>query len=258
MEIKLAKVAVIESELQEHLKKQLRFLERSCKLFDEGEEDEAARIATVLRVLFHDTANKSSISLTRHLSLQDMSLLDTSGTLLAGNMIFDTPLVAIGHGAPGGPKHFAPFESYSVRARWIPCKSWWQQLVFRHQSVIKFSRSRLVTVTANQFGGTHVDASIDADFNDIVKGRLGMTALENGQTILMNDVAAVTLRQIGHEVLRSFLPEYVAPERKLDFGMITMGVAVSKQSTLEPPVGRNELCPCESGIKYKKCHGRPV
>jgi preprotein translocase subunit SecA len=23
-----------------------------------------------------------------------------------------------------------------------------------------------------------------------------------------------------------------------------------------PKVGRNELCPCGSGKKYKKCHGR--
>lgn len=25
-----------------------------------------------------------------------------------------------------------------------------------------------------------------------------------------------------------------------------------------PVVGRNELCPCGSGLKYKKCHGKVV
>jgi hypothetical protein len=23
-------------------------------------------------------------------------------------------------------------------------------------------------------------------------------------------------------------------------------------------IGRNDLCPCKSGLKYKKCHGDPV
>jgi uncharacterized protein YecA (UPF0149 family) len=27
-------------------------------------------------------------------------------------------------------------------------------------------------------------------------------------------------------------------------------------NTKVPKVGRNELCPCGSGKKYKKCHGR--
>jgi preprotein translocase subunit SecA len=37
----------------------------------------------------------------------------------------------------------------------------------------------------------------------------------------------------------------------------TGGEANSKPQTVNKPakVGRNELCPCGSGKKYKKCHG---
>ncbi len=49
-----------------HLKKQLGFLQRSCNSYDEGFHDEAIRIATVLRVLIHNT--RSSTSLLKHLN----------------------------------------------------------------------------------------------------------------------------------------------------------------------------------------------
>lgn len=44
------------------------FLKRSCWLFDQGHEDEALRIATSLRVLFHDT--DASTSLLTHLGMK--------------------------------------------------------------------------------------------------------------------------------------------------------------------------------------------
>lgn len=254
-EVVLARVPVGQDELRQHLDRQLRFLERSCLLFDQGDEDEAVRIAQVLRVLFRDTARQ--VSLTRHLGLQAMRMLDTSGALVAVNLLLDTPLVATGFGRARSARHFAPLDD-CMKMRWMPFVNWWQQLVFRHQSGIRFSRSRLVCVTADQFGGAHVDTKLDAEFNDIQKGKLGMVKMENGQQVPLNDVAGVTLRQIGHEVLRSFLPHYSPADRILEFETMLTGVAVSTQSTLGAPVGRNELCPCESGLKFKKCHGSPI
>ena len=48
-----------------HLAKQLRFLERSCKSYDAGFTDEAVRIATVIRVIIHQTG--TSTPLLKHL-----------------------------------------------------------------------------------------------------------------------------------------------------------------------------------------------
>jgi preprotein translocase subunit SecA len=49
-----------------------------------------------------------------------------------------------------------------------------------------------------------------------------------------------------------------APQRQL---LVSHGGAVTSQPKSPAPrrgmpkVGRNELCPCGSGKKYKKCHG---
>jgi hypothetical protein len=54
---------------KDQLTKQLGFLRRSCESYDQGYKDEAIRIATVLRVLFHDTGR--STSLLTHLKAKD-------------------------------------------------------------------------------------------------------------------------------------------------------------------------------------------
>lgn len=59
-----------------HLSKQLGFLGRSCEAYDAGYIDEAVRIATVIRVLVHDT-NRSN-SLLKHLGATTINLLSTT------------------------------------------------------------------------------------------------------------------------------------------------------------------------------------
>jgi preprotein translocase subunit SecA len=35
----------------------------------------------------------------------------------------------------------------------------------------------------------------------------------------------------------------------------TGGAALKRQASADGKVGRNELCPCGSGKKFKRCHG---
>ena len=48
-------------DLAELLREQIGFIERSAAAFDEGHEEEAKRIAVVLRVLLHDTPQSTSL-----------------------------------------------------------------------------------------------------------------------------------------------------------------------------------------------------
>lgn len=50
----------VDARLDEKLREQLSFLDRSAKAFDEGHEEEGIRLATVMRVLFHDTFNQKT------------------------------------------------------------------------------------------------------------------------------------------------------------------------------------------------------
>lgn len=54
--------------LEAQLHRQFKYLANSAILFDEGDHDEATRLATTLRVLLHDTAQ--STSLLTHLGLK--------------------------------------------------------------------------------------------------------------------------------------------------------------------------------------------
>jgi hypothetical protein len=64
-------------DLVEKLRQQLGFLDRSAALFDQGHEDEAIRLAQLMRVLLHDTS--ASHSLLGQLGVKEtLSYLDTS------------------------------------------------------------------------------------------------------------------------------------------------------------------------------------
>jgi hypothetical protein len=65
----------MEPDFKAHLFRQLGFLWRSCQAYDEGYIDEAVRIATVIRVLIHDT--QASTSLLKHLDAENILLSST-------------------------------------------------------------------------------------------------------------------------------------------------------------------------------------
>lgn len=48
-------------ELQEHWDDQIRFIQKSIEEFDRGDEKEAQRLATHLRILFHETNFSKSL-----------------------------------------------------------------------------------------------------------------------------------------------------------------------------------------------------
>ena len=51
----MTKYKLSKQELQDHWDDQIRFIQKSIKEFDRGDEKEAQRLATHLRVLFHET-----------------------------------------------------------------------------------------------------------------------------------------------------------------------------------------------------------
>ncbi len=51
----MTKYKLSKQELQEPWDDQIRFIQKSIKEFDRGDEKEAQRLATHLRVLFHET-----------------------------------------------------------------------------------------------------------------------------------------------------------------------------------------------------------
>lgn len=75
----ILRTAVMSIDFKAHLSRQLTFLWRSCEAYDEGHTDEAVRIASVIRVLIHDTPK--STSLLNHLGALGISLSSTVSSL---------------------------------------------------------------------------------------------------------------------------------------------------------------------------------
>lgn len=70
------------------------------------------------------------------------------------------------------------------------------------------------------------------------------------------------ISQIAHEVLRSLSPNMPLTKPKVTGALVAdFSVTVEERPPLDTAkfakVGRNDPCPCGSGKKYKRCHGRP-
>ena len=136
----------------------------------------------------------------------------------------------------------------------------------------EFSRRDIVLSLANKEGGAHVDHTIDEAYNNLRRNNAQgwMTVDGAGRETPAEDNVPATMRQIAYEILRTLDSNYRcnAP-RDSEAGIIIRDMSVVSGN--KPPemgfpnltksrpvvagrkIGRNDLCPCGSGKKYKKC-----
>lgn len=247
----MSRISRTKKELDEQLDRQLGFLKRSAASFDEGFKDEAIRMATSVRVIVHQT--RTSHSLLEQLSLLDHRFVDTSAPLVPGNSVGEMPLIQTGIGGNSGTQFFAPMND-TLRKKYILFPNWWNQIVFQKEGSHVFSRKRLVLTVSNQDGGAHVDPALDAEYKSIQENSFDVRFGKGIELHSPNDPTRETMRQITHEVITSLDLNYVPEQAEKSFGITSFGSAVTKGSLLPKDPKRNELCPCGSGLKFKKCH----
>lgn len=255
-----------EEELKAHLEEQISFLRASADAYDSGFEGEAKRIAVAIRVLMHDTRN--STSLLGQLGLKSSQFLDTSLPTSPGNMTSHSGLIVTAMGS-GGAKYYAFLDDGIEQPTLRDFDEWWNAPVFIESQKRNVSRKELVLAVANQDGGAHVDPALDRKYADLSRGNsLGWNFSDGSREEAMGGPEKAALRQVCHEVLKTLLAGYekqpVYPPETMIFGGMTMQVVDSPISPIETPrpkpqkVGRNERCPCGSGVKYKRCCGALV
>jgi len=250
------KIPQTSERLRDHLKEQVSFLCRSASSFDTGYEDEAKRLAHILRVLLHDTS-------------QSHSLLEQLG-YLKRLMFRDTAIPGFEpnhHGPVDGltrlvvnqesAKPTSPLDDLSSAFgnRLRRFQVWWTQPVIRDNNDTIFTRRSLILNVANKDGGSHVDPELDAEYTALtVDNSMGWWTREGNSESAMPAPHLPSVRQIAHEVLSSLAHahpeafaecECLARYRKVDFATIPL-------EACNP--GRNDPCPCGSGRKFKKCH----
>lgn len=202
-----------EDELRKALKQQIKFLENSCKAFDVGDESEALRIATVLRVLLHDTPK--SASLLKLLGLKDtIEFIDSAEPIdpVQTTSKHDGRTVFAVSGMPGlfaitftreGSKLVPRLDSGMYARGAVTFDEWWNDGCIPGHGKARHSRSWLIKQMANKEGGAHVDPEITIGYAELKTSTMGMTVNSNGIVGFINSPADVSVRQVAWEVLKS-------------------------------------------------------
>lgn len=267
------------AELNELLQEQLGFLQSSAEAFDQGVKAEAKRLATTIRVLLHDT--ESSRSLLTHLQAKGVLFIDTAFPDPAGNRLNHSGLISTVLKTDGA--EFSPHLDTAPFTTSKPFELWWKdEPVFRDGNGVVLSRRDLVLKSANQDGGAHVDkVGLSEAFAGLKDG--SSVGIRRGQDGRADEnipgAESAAIRQIAHEVLKTLVPGYSKQAVKAEGDQVrVLGMSMTfsddapqfvkeamqrERHRQQPPlnpygrVGRNEPCPCGSGQKFKRCHGRP-
>lgn len=192
-------------ELQKQLKRQLKFLEKSSMEYDNGNFEEALRIAVSLRVLFHDTISSTSIfnyleqkdkiyipSTLKSIEEQEKYFLQQLNMKIT---TFDPPIMMVdGERKP-------PFGSWNIN-KLLPVESWWNEKILRINDA-EYSRKDIVCLSANQDGGAHLDLKIKPKTKLLKKGtgRVKYKVGGSGAEKQLEDNHFLFLRQFAYEVL---------------------------------------------------------
>lgn len=253
-------VPISSDELQNHLNEQISFLESSAELFDAGREEEAKRLAVTIRTLVHDTNNSHSL-------LEQMGkkheFYDSSLDLDPKNILPQGTLISLIHGL-GKSRYVPNLDNFSPEiVKMVEFDSWWNKHVFVDKQCKKLSRKDLILIAANQDGGAHVDPSLDETYAHLSRNGLDLIVSHGAGLKRLDKLERVAIRQIAHEVLKTLKPGY---KKKLEYqaGELCLNVKITDgaedKNDGESPerkrkIGRNEPCPCGSGLKFKKCCG---
>jgi hypothetical protein len=233
------KVPQSRDELDNHLSEQLRFLRSSAAAFDGGNLAEAKRLASTLRLLLHDTPKTESLF--NHLGLKGLAFVDGGEVPNPRNLLPTAGLtcVRVGQDFQYLPNYVMLGPSFRSLRTFV---DWWRRAVIVDNERQEMSREDLVLAMANTDGGAHVDRSIDRTYARLSRqNSVGWTQVGPKGDVPMLGIEFASVRQIAWEVeetLRVRRPAPLPPE-------------------LLRNVGRNDPCPCHSGVKFKKCHGRP-
>jgi hypothetical protein len=187
------------------LDKQLGFIDRSCRAFDDGHVDEAIRIATAVRVLLHDKGRNVSIlsHLAAKATVELLSSVDGKRPNEPPGMtpVFELPLGGMrvwSNGITSYRSTLADGREFSH----VSVALWCKQTAWR-TGRSALTRLDLILAAADKDGGAHVDAEDLAEYASLKRDPFG------GFLLLMNPDESSKqmhlrfLRAIGDEILHS-------------------------------------------------------
>ena len=191
---------VTQKELLEQWNRQVHFIERSVKAFDQGDEAEALRIALAFRILFHET-NKSH-SLLKQLRRDESYLFYSNmGLYSPGNLLSSWGLLTL-QVSEEGPK-WLPGLNRQPNERFFLMQfyDWWNEIIFDDKRHC-LTRADIVRHIADTDGGAHVDGYLNESYAALTKNNsLGVEDYCGRQP--RNNPAYQSMRVLAEEFLIS-------------------------------------------------------
>lgn len=216
-------------------------------------------MSSAIQTLCH--THGQSIGLLNQLGKDGQGFLDSSVEWDPFNKHAHSTLISI-VASPDGPGWLAELDG---RPMWfVDFAQWWTSPVLSDgfDKGNSMSRRDLVGIMRNQDGGGHVDPMIDAAYAEMRTSVNWTDNSTNKQTT--KDAEYHVIRQIGHELLKSLLPEYRKKTAFSKDATLVRGINFREQGrpepldrgpdyTLTPPT---IVCGCKSGKLFKACHGK--
>ena len=195
------------------LKEQMQFLRTSLCAFYEGEFAESVRIATIIRVLVHETGMSKPLLQQAQSNGLDLPILNHATERPDEKAIFKFA-VSARIGATIAPAVDLGSSHYSVST----VGAWWNAEVFTFKSQLGrqlvYTRKRVILILANKEGGAHVDENEDPDYARLLTD-LPLSFHHYGFPIETPDLARFLTAQSGAEMLeslkRNFFPDEDVP-----------------------------------------------
>lgn len=200
--VKLGSEVATPKYLINHLDRQLRFLETSGFLYDEGHRDEGIRIATVIRVLVHDTP--SSHALLHQLGAEAIDLQDMCRSIPEA---MDGPFLGLANRAfTAYGEVLIPFCDAGGPGLPRRLPDWWNQTVGIDEAAdVRLTRRDIVLAAVNKDGGAHIDLHTQK-YSRLARPGYFDKFVDLGGPLI--DAHLVALRHMAFEILNS--PQLVA------------------------------------------------
>lgn len=214
------RITRIPSETHSQLIDSLNDLICDAYRFDHGDFRAIKRAAVTLRILFYDKKNShsliTSIGDKQFIKLNSFSKPRNKDEFYYGNIFVASFLT------PTKNKYLYTFLFYpnNSSSELLHFDDWWNGEVVRFIDK-EFTRSKFITVMANQDGGAHFDTKLDELYTELRDGNIGFQMGPNNvQTaeILLgtNDTSLIhfknmelaIMRQIVHEAIISLISWY--------------------------------------------------
>jgi hypothetical protein len=196
------------------------FLRTSLRAFYAGDFAESVRIATIIRVLVHESGMSKPLLKQAKPNGLELPILEHVGEWRGQEEIFSFA-VSVRLGPTVAPAVDLASSHHTLSS----LGGWWNRTVFTFQSRIGtqliYRRKQVVLILSNKEGGAHVDQNEDADYARLLTD-LPLSFADYGLQVETPDLARFLTAQSGVEMLeclkRNFFPDEQVP-LKWEFGL---------------------------------------